>query len=349
MSESQLALSNLANPWILARLALSVSSLALAFIAATAATSILRIEPNAPADARALRSERDAELASSGLALSALLAAIGALATVLAAHRLSPSIRGTMCAYGVFATSPLGPRALFASFAAALAGSVWLGVRAVDVRIARGSLSRTLARGAWLVCALVAVDALSAGAFFLSIDLRAHGSCCSTGASYRFVVDPASVALGSHTAAPAAALATIVASLWVASLRRGSSFVKTLVAVALGAVSSTLALVTMRDVVAPFAFASPHHRCAYCLLRTEELGAIGWALVLSWALGALSTARALGIAWVSRRVGARREAQSALTALSPWWIAALVSTLLFGLWPILRYRVESGTFALFGV
>ncbi|MBL8681063.1 MAG: hypothetical protein JNK05_17910 [Myxococcales bacterium] len=348
MSDARLALENLANPWILARLALSVSSLSLALVAAAASTKILAIPVDAPPDARALRAERDAELASAGLGLASLLSVIGAVATVLAAHRLSPSVRGTMCAYGVFATSPLGPRALLASLVAALCGSVWLGVRAVDVRIARGSLSRTLARGAWVVCALVAIDAVSAGAFFLTMDLRAHGSCCSTGATYRASIDPASSAFASLASAPIAALVTLVAAAWVVSLRRRASASKAFVAALLGALASASSLVAMRDVVSPFAYGSPHHRCAYCLLRADELGPLGWTLMLAWAIAALSAARALGIAWVSRRQAARREAHAALSAAAPLWIAALVATLALGLWPIVRYRLESGTFALFG-
>lgn len=339
---------NLSQPWILARLSMAFSSVALALVATFAASKILQISTDSPPDERALRAERDGELAAAGLSLALVIELAGALGTVLVAHRLSSSVRGAMCAYGVLAMSPHGHRALIASALAAFASAAWLGVRAVDARIARGSLSRTLARGAWVVTAAIVADALLTSAFLQSIDLRQHASCCSTGAVDRGRFDPGSHAWGSVSIAAVALAGSIGTLAMIAWMRRAPSPVRGGIAALASLSSSALAWVVARDVLSPYAFASPAHRCAYCLLRVSEASISGPWFVGSWALATITGAYVLGAAWVGRRSAAREASDDALRSVSVWWIACWISALASGLWPVLLYRAQSGTWALFG-
>jgi hypothetical protein len=347
VSES-LFLSNLANPWILARVAFATLALAMALVSTLAAARILAIPADAAPDARALRAERDAELASVGLRFALVFAWAGASTTVLAAHRLASSVRGAMCAYGVLATSPLGARSLVASALSALAASAWLGMRSVDARIARGSLARTLARSAWIVTVLIAFDSVSAGAFFLGVDLRAHASCCSTGVVRGAALDPAARPWVSEAIGPVAASMALLAAGAAWRLARAPTVRSAMIASALAMMASASGAFALRDVVAPYAFQSPQHRCAYCLLRVEDAGWAGPLALIAWTLASAMSAYVLGIAWVGRKSAARRAAEATLVAVSrPWailWLLAMGA----GLWPALVFRAQAGTWALFG-
>jgi hypothetical protein len=340
--------ANLAQPWILARLSLALSALALALISSFASAKILAIPADSAPDERALRAERDAELAGAGLTLALLIELVGALGTVLVAHRLSGSVRGAMCAYGVLASSPLGARAVLASVAAALIASLWLGVRSVDVRLARGSLSRTLAKGAVVVTAAIAIDAASVSAFLLSIDLRQHGSCCSTGAAERASWDPGARALGVDSIGAVATVLAALSLLAVIAVRKRPSIARAAIASASALFSVGVGVVAARDVVAPFAFGSPAHRCAYCLLRVGEATIAGPTLLIALAMAAVCAAFSAGAAWVGRRSDARAPSLAAIESVTPWWIAAWGVALVAAWAPVLQYRLQSGTFALFG-
>src|SRR4051812_48660132 len=105
-------LMHLANPWILARLALGLAAALLATVAAVGAVGIFaRYRDDAAPDERALALERRSELLATTLTLAFTLELGAALLTVLASDRLAGSIRGAMCAFGVFGSSPWGPRA----------------------------------------------------------------------------------------------------------------------------------------------------------------------------------------------------------------------------------------------
>lgn len=339
---------NLAQPWILARLSLAVSALALALVSSFAAAKILAIPTDSAPDARALRAERDAELAGAGLSLALFIELLGAFATVLVAHRLAGSVRGAMCAYGVLSSSPLGARALLASAVAAIASAMWLGVRAVDVRIARGSLSRTLAKGALIVTALIVIDAASVGAFLLSIDLRQHASCCSTGAAERARIDPGALALTGPSIGAFASLLSVVALSLIAWLRRAPTLLRGVVASLASALAVALSVLAARDVVAPYSFASPAHRCAYCLLRVDEASIAGPLLLVALALAASLSAFTVGAAWVGRRSAAREASLQAMRDASGAWLVAWGVALVAAWIPVVQYRLQSGTFALFG-
>ncbi len=340
--------ANLAHPWILARLALASASLALALLASIAAVRILLVPSGAPADERALRAERDAELASAGLGLAFALELLAAASTVLVAHRLAGSVRGAMCAYGVLQSAEGGALSLEASALAALAASAWLGVRAVDSRIARGSLSRTLARGALVVTALVALDAVLVGRFLLSIDLRAHASCCSTAVGAATRIDPGGRALTSVGVAWVASVAALACVALAAAVRARPTPSRAGFASVVAFGASALVLASARDVVAPFAFESPGHRCVYCLLRADEAGPFGPVLAVAWAIATAVSAWVLGAAWVGRRAAARAASESALRSIALLWAACWTIVFASAWAPIVAYRLHTGTFALFG-
>ncbi len=345
---SELHLANLGNPWILARLSLSLCAFVLAAIASRGATRILAIPADAPADERALGAERDLELATTGLRLAFVLALASTVGTVLVAHRLAASVRGAMCASGVLDATPWGARALATSAAVSLAAAGWLGVRAVDSRLARGSLSRALARGALAVTAALAMDAVTVGRFLLGVDLRARASCCATrlASSANRALDgtagdprvPAALAMAAITMVVGAILAARARPSPARAMIAGLSGIPAILAVGWAA----------REVVAPFAFEAPSHRCAYCLLRGDEGGPWGWTLAGCWAIAANLNSWVFFAAWVGRRPAARPASEDAVRgALVPWllaWALIVVS----GWAPALGFRVSSGTWALFG-
>jgi hypothetical protein len=345
---SALHAANLANPWILARILLSLCAVTLALIASFGAARILSIPAETPPDERALEAERDLELATTGLRFAFALAIVSAAATVLVAHRLAGSVRGAMCAYGVLESGRWGPRALTASALASLAAAGWLGVRAVDARLSRGSLGRALSRGALAVTILLAMDALVSGRFLLGVDLRAHASCCTTRLAFETTRAPASLGGDPGTSAAIATGAIVVTLASIAALRARPSPKRAVVACGLAALASVAVLWAGRDVVAPFVFESPSHRCLYCLLRASEGGIWGPLFALGWTAASLLIPWVLAAGWAGRRSAAAAASASSIRAMTIPWMLAWALTWIAAAAPAIAFRWSSGTWSLFG-
>ena len=96
-------LTHLANPWILARMVLGVAACALAATAGFGAVGVfLRYNASGPPDERTLVLERRSELVAVTLQVAFVLELAASVLTIVAADRMAGSIRGAMCAFGVF-------------------------------------------------------------------------------------------------------------------------------------------------------------------------------------------------------------------------------------------------------
>jgi hypothetical protein len=336
-------MTNLFQPWILLRLA-SALTIAFLFVRASATgMRVLRHFDVARSNEGQLLLERRVELAATYARVAAIAAVLDLGLGVLAADRLSHSLRGAMCAYAVFTANANGPIALGLSIALALAGGLLAELYAFDASLPRLDLARLLSMLTLLVAPLAIAHAAFSTMFLLDLDLTATASCCST------ELDGAASASLLTTGHPRAGI-TIVGAALVAlaaltmlfsargRLTRSRLGAAAVVALAAG-VAGTAAVVLG---VAPHAFEAPHHLCPFCLLRPDVYG-IGYLLfgalylALVWALGAtvpalfsrLSSNASFGFA----RARLRRSAAA-------WSIA-----LLLGAAPVLRYAwMTGGTF-----
>lgn len=336
----------LSHPWILARLITGLVAVALATAAAVGAARIfLHYHADAPPDERTLALERQSELVATTLTLAFTVQLFAALLTVLTADRLAGSLRGAMCAYGVLHSHRWGTAALLSSLAAAAGCTAWLATRRVDIRLRRGSLVRTLAGLALGVTGLSYIDLFVNSRFFLGLDFDIVASCCSV-----FVDSPANSTNGDAKSRTieliAAGFGTVAALVTGAMLARRPTGRRGVVAGAMGLGGGYIALRAVIDVVAPYAYESPYHRCPYCLLHLD-VGIAGPILLGALSVGVLSSVAALAVVPLLNRPGARAAALQVLARIgwiqSGSWAVAIVT----GAWPMVRYAMVTGTFQLF--
>lgn len=356
-------LANLSNPWLLARLLASLASAALGLYAVVVAVRVMRAVPGGARGVAVLERsgegvlavERRAELVAA-LVQVGLFVTLGNLALlVLAGDRLSSSIRGAMCAYGVFGSSDWGLRALGASVVAALACAAWLALHRFDLGLERPLLLRTKLVALLFVVPFVVLDAAAFAAFALDLDFQVVASCCSV------ALDDAAAGYAAMQSAPlreGAAMAAAVGISLAAALallaRRGAGF--SYAAAGLGVVAAAAALPAILWFVAPHAYETPHHLCPFCLFRPEAAGLgfplfgavlVGLACALSLAVVELGSRRARGLA------GAAPAELDATLARARRRIGAYAavgwaSALFFGLIPVVRYALATGGASLFG-
>jgi hypothetical protein len=341
-------LAHLANPWILARLALGAGAAVLAAIAAVAAVGVLRFyRTEAPADERTLTLERRSELMATTLSLAFGLQIAAATLTVLASDRLAGSIRGAMCAFGVVGSSRWGARAVQLSLVSAMACAAWLATRRVDVRLQRGSLVRSLAALALVVTALLGADLAASAAYFLGLDLDVVATCCSVfvdaPSAGRGAIGDAGARTWSLVGGAAAAGLALGAGVLLA---RRATIGRGLAVAALGLVGGVVTLRAVTDVVAPYVYEAPNHRCAYCLLRHESAPA-GPVLLAALLLAELCGAGAFAVVPLVRKRGAQRAALDVLERIGRASAVAWALVLVAGAYPIVRYALSTGTLRLF--
>src|SRR5215472_10003513 len=170
---------NLLEPWVLLRLIAGAVAAALFVRGASTALRVLRHFDIARATEGQLALERQVELSSTFLRVATAVQ-VGSLAlTLLAADRLSRSVRGAMCAYGVFGASSWGFRALFMTVLVALCSGLLAQVYAFDARVRGLDLVRPLAVGTLLVAPLAIADLVMTALFLTQLDLGVVTSCCS--------------------------------------------------------------------------------------------------------------------------------------------------------------------------
>ncbi len=329
------------RPWLLARLATGVLVAVLCLVALGVGWRVMRHWRLGATSEGQLALERRAELVAT-LVQVALLVALGGLAlTVLAADRSAQSIRGAMCAFGVFESTGVGFWPVATSALSALACALWLVLHRLDLRLEQPTLTRTKLVALNVVTPLVVLDLATFSTFAAQLDFDVIASCCSVsldaGGPRRSGVDAGP---GFALFASALAFGIGAATLLFVNARRPSRVLSIVGALA-SLPAAALSLGATLLYVAPHAYELPHHRCPFCLLHAH-VGGIGWPL-----FGALFVATALGlgtglVAALRHRTTEAAQVDDALGALGRWgafgWLVVVI-TLAF---PVASYWVRTG-------
>jgi hypothetical protein len=333
----------LLDPWILARLVAGLAAATLLLHAAWVGGRVLKFHHLGAANEGQLALERQVELAGASARVGAGLAVLALVLSAVAADRLSSTIRGAMCGFGVVHATTWGPWSIALSIVTALAAGSYLGILRLDRDTRDLSLIRAVAMLSLPVAALALADLVAATAWLGGLDRDVVASCCSVGAD---TATNAASRIG-HEAGPrvlatwGAALLGGLAVVLAARSSRAPTRPSAIGAGVIGLAALPVFVLAVVLEVAPHVYEVPHHRCPYCLLRADAWG-IGYPLfgaallAASWAggtlLGALvargpaATAAFPGFA----RALLRREAVA-------WAIALVVSAV-----PVVRYAIVAG-------
>lgn len=339
-------LTNLLRPWIVARLLSGAAVVVLCAIGVIVAMRVLRYWRVGATSEGQLALERRAELVAAVIQVALGVAIANVALTVLSADRLTHSIRGAMCAWGVFDASPWGFTALGTSVAAAAACAFWVILHRLDLRLARPALTRRKYVALLGIVPLVAFDLFATTRWVLDLDMQVVASCCSIGlddaVSSTGTAEGGPRALAAGLALGSAALAGLLA--FFASRRpgRGIAFFAALVS----GIAAVLAMPAILGYVAPHAYESPHHLCPFCLLHADVWG-LGWPLFAAL-FGASVLGSALGLVEAQRGAsGEPLQVQALERQLGGWASACWALTIVLAALPVARWAVVSGGASLF--
>ncbi|MCU0682914.1 MAG: hypothetical protein MUF34_11800 [Polyangiaceae bacterium] len=207
------------EPWVLLRLAAGLVSLCLFARAAWVALRVLRFGHVGATSEGQLALERQAELSATAARVGAVVQVLALLLTVVVADRMTASVRGAMCGYGVVHANEAGPWSVGATLGAALlAGAYWQ-----LLRLDQAHRSLALLRPvSWVALVLACVSALDFGfviQWLGGLDLTAVASCCSSGADAAGESLARGAGGGGRVWVTAAALVTVPAALGAAGRR----------------------------------------------------------------------------------------------------------------------------------
>jgi hypothetical protein len=328
------------EPWVLLRIAAGLVATALLVRASFTAFTVVRHFDLMRATEGQLALERRMELAGTFVRVGAGAQVVALVLSALSADKLSRSIRGAMCAYGTFNSSPWGFRALAATLVAALAAGTLAQLYAFDARVRTMDLAKTLAWATLAVAPLAVIDLVLQITFLFDLDLSVVASCCSVQldavASARAGTASGPRVASVVLAAIASSLAVILAFVCARRPRRP-------LAVLTGALASLalpLAIAAVVLDVAPYAFETPQHHCPFCLLRADA-GAIGYPLFGALFVGAIWLFGA-GASAAIARAPEMRAAWSAFASSRlrrgaiAWVLCAMICAA-----PIIRYTIVS--------
>jgi hypothetical protein len=280
--------------------------------------------------------ERHAELASTFVRVATVVQVALLALTMLVGDRLSGSIRGAMCAFGVFHATPWGFRSLCATATTAVAAGVVGQLHTLDVRVRSFDLVRPLAQASLL---LAAMDFGLAIAFTLDLDLSVVASCCSVqlDSVASGAAGPAGIGATARNLSTLGAVASIVVAVLLAWRAYRDPRESHVVAAALGSVIALpFALAASVLEVAPHAFEIPQHVCPFCLLRPSVLF-IGYPLYAAVFI-AVTSGLGAGIGALVARSEASRAALSDFARREMRREALAWGTaLLVGAMPVARY------------
>lgn len=340
-------ITNLLRPWILARLSSGAAVAILCAVAVVVAWRVLSRWRIGTTSEGQLILERRAELVAAIVQVALLVAIVDLGLTVLAADRLAPSIRGAMCAWGVFDASRWGFTALFASILAAVACALWVVLHRLDLRLARPVLTQRKFLALFAVAPLVWLDLGLTTAWALDLDMSVVATCCSVG------LDDALGAMSTSSGGPRdlaswAAIATIGGAISASIFAwRRPSRITALAAAILSGLALIAAIPAILWVVAPHAYETPQHLCPFCLLHADVAG-IGWPL-FSALFGAAICGTALAVVEGQRRAsGEPNEIASMQRRLGGWAAVLWISLAVIAAAPIVRYAIVTGGASLFG-
>jgi hypothetical protein len=336
----------LLEPWVFLRLVAGLVATALLVRASITAISVIRRFDVMRATEGQLALERRMELAGTFVRVGAIAQVVALLLSALAADKLSRGIRGAMCAYGTFNSTPWGFRAFTASVVAALAAGTVAQLFAFDSRVRGMELAKPLAWATLIVAPIAAIDFILQLAFVLDLDLSVVASCCSV------QLDAVAAARGGTATGPrllSVALASIAGAVCVGLAVLCARRPRRPLAVLTGAAATIalpLAVAAVILEVAPYAFEIPQHHCPFCLLR-GSVGLLGYPLFGAlltgaiWLFGAATSAMiarapALLDAW--RAFAASRARRGAIA----WAVCAALCVL-----PIVRYAIVTHGASLF--
>lgn len=337
----------LARPLFLARFLSGTTAAVLCVVAIWVAYRVLKHWRIGASHEGQLALERRAELVATLVQAGLMLALMGLVLTVLAADRSADSIRGAMCAYGVFDSTTLGFWPLLTSVVASLGCALWLVFHRLDLRLKRPTLTRSKFKALFALGPIVWIDLAVFLGFASQLDFDVVASCCSVGLDGgvlgRWGADSSGAGAMIFTVAVALAFCAAAALIWTRR-RPGVASSTTAALLSLGAAATMVPAILLY--VAPHAYETPHHLCPFCLLHADVAG-IGWPLFGAVFVGtALGSATALLEAF-RKRSGEPQAVSDLQGRLGRWGAFAWACAALFALAPIVRFAVISGGASLF--
>ena len=340
------ALVNLLEPWVLVRIVAGAVATLLFGYGAFVGARILRYAHVGSLSEGQLSLERQAELAATLVRVGALVQLVACAISVFAADRLSGSIRGAMCGYGVVEQTGWGWRSVSMSVLTGVAAAVFLQVLALDRRVRTLDLMRPLALATLALAPLALVDWALAATWLTRLDLSAVASCCTT------TLDSTRREGLAYASGPrlfmtwGAALFVFLAIATSVFAFRHPTRAPVVLATAATLAAVPLALGASVLEVAPYVYEVPAHRCPFCLFKVDAYF-IGYPLfgsiflATTWGLGALVSsllATSPGVRQVFPLFAKARMAGQALA-----WTCALI----VGGAPVVAYAMASTGGSLF--
>ncbi|MEZ4326614.1 MAG: hypothetical protein R3B40_15470 [Polyangiales bacterium] len=341
-------IENLLHPTLLARVLSGLAALGATVVATAVGVQVLRARGQAARGSEeGIALERRSELAAMLVQAAMVFQLVNAVLSVVTADRLSPSVQGAMCAYGVLDLGASGFVMLGVTLASALACALWLALHRYDLRLPTATLSPVAWRALLGVAPLMALDFALTLRFALSLDLSVVASCCASqldpevAATMGAQVGLPRIAFGVALAVCAACVAVAVAI----QRRDHGALVGTL------GVLSTLAccasVPSIMGFVAPHAYGSPVHTCPFCLLHADVWG-IGWPLFSALFAGLTLGLTPSLVRGLSRVAGEREQARALERDAARFAGYAFAVLLVFQLVPVVRYLAASGGASVFG-
>ncbi len=328
---------NLDNPWILARALTALVTAVVALYACRTAVRVLRRFRVGETSEGQVALARRAELVAATVEFALLGSLAGFALTIMVADRLSESIRGAMCAFGVFEAT--GREPLLTATASVIVCLAWRALHRADLELLKPTFTRHKFAAVLALTPILLIDLAAVLHFASELDLSVVSTCCSV--SLDSGSDAARGGNASVTVFGGFVAAAVLASISFGLTTRRPAFAP--LAVASSIVALVLAFPAVAGYVAPHIYETPNHQCAYCLLRAEGLY-LGWPMLFTW-LVALSRTVELAVGEMLGRSApaasgpGRRRARHGAIAWALFLATAIV--------PIIRFAIASGGADLF--
>lgn len=280
----------LLEPWVMIRVLSGAVATLLFGYGAIVGARVLKYAHLSSATEGRLLVERHFELAATLVRIAAALQVFSTLLSIVAADRLSGSLRGAMCGYGVVAQNRWGWPSIAVGLTASLAAGVVLQLLALDRRVRGLDLMRSISLACIVLAPLAALDWGFSFTWLTRLDLSVVASCCSTtldsarreGALF-WQGPRVTAAWGAAAGIPIAIAAALVARRRPARALVALSGMATLAILPLAVGAAMLE-------VAPHVYQVPDHLCPFCLFKADAyfigyplFGAIFFATI--WGLG----------------------------------------------------------------